>query len=101
MPASQIVRRYALHRIGRPVVEARGGLGTMVDVGCGVGMAAVILKARYERYIGIELSPGMIEVARRIAADVQAAEFIAANIKDAPLPDAIADVIFCNGSLIT
>ena len=50
MPASQIVRRYALHRIGRPVVEARGGLGTMVDVGCGVGMAAVILKARYERY---------------------------------------------------
>ena len=41
----------------------------------------------------------MIEVARRIAADVQTAEFIAANIKDAPLPDAIADVIFCNGSL--
>jgi ubiquinone/menaquinone biosynthesis C-methylase UbiE len=39
--------------------------GTVLDVGCGPGRTTGLLAERGVRVIGIDLSPGMIEVARR------------------------------------
>lgn len=43
------------------------GAGTIADVGCGPGHVTRFLAARHLRLIGIDLSPGMIAVAREHA----------------------------------
>ena len=59
----------------------------MLDVGCGSGrIAEAILDAGAARYVGIDLSPGMLELAReRLARFGSKVELVHGDFLDAPL----------------
>jgi SAM-dependent methyltransferase len=74
------------------------GLGTEVaDVGCGTGHLEPYLASRGLSPRGVDLSPGMIEVARR---DHPAFPFEVADLRDLPFPDASLAGVVCWYSLI-
>ena len=58
--------------------------GLVLDVGCGPGRTTGSLAARGLRVVGIDLSPGMIEVARR---DHPALDFRVGSMTALDLPD--------------
>ncbi len=82
------------------VAELRPG-ETVLDLGSGGGID-VLLSARRVgpggRAIGLDMTPEMLELARRNAADagVTNAEFIEGRIEAIPLPDASVDVAISN-----
>jgi SAM-dependent methyltransferase len=87
---------------GNPTAFAGLRLGeTVVDLGCGGGLD-VFLAARKVgptgKAIGIDMTPEMIELARRNAAqsDVANVEFHQAMIDNLPLPDASVDCVISN-----
>jgi SAM-dependent methyltransferase len=57
--------------LGRP---AR--FGSALDFGCGVGRLSRALAARFERCTAVDVSPKMLDVARRLNEDVPNVEFI-------------------------
>jgi len=61
------------------------GRGFVADVGCGPGQLARYLSELGLDTIGIDLSPGMLAVARKLSPGI---EFIQASMLDLPLPDA-------------
>jgi ubiquinone/menaquinone biosynthesis C-methylase UbiE len=74
------------------------GLGAEVaDVGCGTGRLTPYLASRGLSPRGVDLSPGMIEVARR---DHPAFPFEVADLRDLPFPDASLAGVVCWYSLI-
>ena len=104
--------RYAEHLVGAlesmPIERAvldlfseltlAADLGTEVaDVGCGTGRLAPYLASRGLSPRGVDLSPGMIEVARR---DHPAFAFEVADLRDLPFPDASMAGVVCWYSLI-
>lgn len=78
---------------------------TIVDVGCGTGVYTRLMASRLQgegRAIGIDLQPTLIERARQYAAQEEWGEFIEFRVGDVlslPLPDACADIVFCNSLL--
>ncbi len=74
------------------------GLGTDVgDVGCGTGRLAPFLAARGLSPRGIDLSPGMIRVARR---DHPGFDFSVADLRDLPFAPASLAGVVCWYSLM-
>ncbi|HEX2210152.1 MAG TPA: class I SAM-dependent methyltransferase [Longimicrobium sp.] len=76
----------------RPWVEG-ANLGQVVDVGCGTGNLLPLLRdcgGRLEGYVGADLSPGMLLVARGKARDGRTG-FVAADAARLPLGDAAFD----------
>jgi ubiquinone/menaquinone biosynthesis C-methylase UbiE len=61
------------------------GAGTVADVGCGPGHVTRFLAARHADVVGIDLSPAMIDLARRRAA---ALTFTVGSMLRLPVPDA-------------
>lgn len=97
--SSSLARRHQLLAAIEPVLEQLPNLGTIVDVGCGVGAPAVYLADHYERYIGIDQSEEMIKAAILFNKGNPKAEFIAENVKSRDLPQNVADVILSDGAL--
>ncbi len=97
--SSALARRSQLLAAMEPVLAQMPDLGTVVDVGCGVGAPALFLHGCYQRYIGIDQSPEMIEAARIFNREQDKAEFMAANVKTAVLPPNTADTILSIGAL--
>ncbi len=60
------------------------GDGTIADVGCGPGHVTRYLASRHDRVVGVDLSPGMIEVARRRSPEIT---FTVASMLDLPVGD--------------
>ena len=78
--------------------------GTVLDAGCGSGRLAVLIARRRPdlQVRGIDLEPGMIEVAARRAEQEQLASrvrFTVADLADLPLPDNSVDLIVSTASL--
>ncbi len=99
MVSSATVRRDKLLFALAPVLERGGNLGTVVDIGCGVGGPAKYLEGLYERYIGIDHSEELIKAARDFHRHNPRVEFIVANIKAEGLPRQVADLILSDGAL--
>jgi SAM-dependent methyltransferase len=57
--------------LGRPVRSRRA-----LDFGCGLGRLSRALGAQFERCVGVDVSPKMIEAARTLNADVPNVEFV-------------------------
>lgn len=78
---------------------------TVVDIGCGTGVYTRILASRLHGEgiaIGVDIHPGMIERAReQTQAEGWGAlvEYRSGDATALPLPDACADVVFCNSLL--
>jgi SAM-dependent methyltransferase len=116
--------RFLAARLGYPadrvdplpdsVVESFAGVGnpfswgdlqpgeTVVDLGSGAGLDA-LLAARMVgatgRVIGVDMTPAMLDKARRNAdlLGLSHAEFRQGYLEDLPVPDAAADVVISNG----
>ena len=75
------------------------GVGTLLEVGVGVGAETRLLRARWPhlRVIGVDISDGQLAHARRLLADDVAAgavELVRASATALPLPAASADAAF-------
>ncbi|WP_228160531.1 malonyl-ACP O-methyltransferase BioC [Marinobacter bohaiensis] len=72
------------------------GCGRVLDLGCGTGYFLPVLQAHLhpQRLTGIDLSPGMLEYARRHRS--VEADWLLADAESVPLPDASQDVVFSN-----
>lgn len=78
---------------------ALDGVGTLLEVGMGVGAETRLLRARWPqlRVVGCDISDGQLAHARRVLADDIAAgavELMRASATEVPLPDATADAGF-------
>jgi SAM-dependent methyltransferase len=87
---------------GNPTATANLRRGeTVVDLGCGGGLDVLLAAAKVGpkgKAIGIDMTPQMLELARRNAEKAGAAnaEFHHATIDRLPLPDASADCVISN-----
>jgi SAM-dependent methyltransferase len=98
-PSSSFARRAQILHVVRPILAQLGDVGTVLEIGCGVGAPATYLTGHYQRYIGVDQSGAMIETARLFNRNQRNVEFIADNVKTAPLPDDTADVVLSVGAL--
>lgn len=64
-------------RLGQPARRERA-----LDFGCGVGRLTRALGKRFEKAVGVDISAGMIEQARRLNADVPSCEFLVNAVSD-------------------
>jgi SAM-dependent methyltransferase len=64
------------------LVERTRGLGPICDLGCGPGQVARYLHDRGAPVLGVDLSPGMLEQARRLNPEI---EFCLGDILDLPV----------------
>jgi SAM-dependent methyltransferase len=98
-PSSSLARKSQLLSAIAPVLKRTTSLGTVVEIGCGVGAPALYLNGHYENYIGIDQSERMIKAARELNRNTHQTEFIAANVKSENLPPNTADTILSVGAL--
>ena len=75
------------------------GLGERVlDVACGTGVVARLAAERVGAtgtVAGIDLNPGMLEVARSVTPPSMAIEWHESSAEAIPLPDEAFDVVLC------
>ena len=86
----------------RPAVAALGDLSgkTVLDYGCGHGMAAVTFARRGGIVTGFDLSPEYVQEATlRAEANAVSARFLVANAEQLPFADASFDCIWGNAIL--
>ncbi len=84
----------------RAELDRLGGLGTVVDIGCGAARNAVPLAEMGWSVIGTDLSTPMLEAAAT-RADAQGVatrvQWHSAPMETLPLPDACADLVIAHG----
>lgn len=91
--------------VGNPFAVAPLGAGEMVlDLGCGAGAdacIAAILVGRQGRVAGVDMTPAMIEKARRVAAllGLSNVDLHVADMTAAPVADGSVDVVISNGAI--
>jgi len=87
---------------GSPTTFANLAPGEWVlDLGSGAGfdcLAAALEVGRHGRVVGIDLTPGMVRLARRHAADagVTSAHFLQGELEALPFADATFDIVISN-----
>ena len=76
----------------------KDGFDDLLDVGCGTGPMIELLAAEIpgKRYIGLDLTPRMIEVAN--AKGIDGARFVVGDAEDLPFDDASFDAVICANS---
>jgi ubiquinone/menaquinone biosynthesis C-methylase UbiE len=84
-------------------MRAWGLLGRFKDVlqiGCGIGRVEVAISPHVRRAVGVDISPQMIEAARRRAADLTNVHFeVGSGFDLAPFDDGLFDVVYAVDSM--
>jgi SAM-dependent methyltransferase len=96
----QLGNELASKPLDRAMLQAfaeLAGTGAIADVGCGPGHVTRFLAAQNARVIGIDISPGMLAVARENA---PALAFAAGSMLELPAPDAAWSGIIALYSII-
>jgi ubiquinone/menaquinone biosynthesis C-methylase UbiE len=70
----------------------------LLDVGCGSGAAVRAAAPTVARAVGVDLSPGMIDRARELAAGTSNIEFSLADAEHLPFDDATFTILLCTTS---
>lgn len=76
---------------------ALAGSGVIADVGCGPGHVTRFLAARHPQVIGIDLSPGMIAIARQRTPDLA---YAVGSMLRLPVPDDVCSAAIALYSII-
>jgi SAM-dependent methyltransferase len=99
--SSMIARQHQILTTMKPFLVSEKKIDTIVDIGCGIGAPAKYLKGYFERYLGIDYSSKLINIAKIRNTDKNVS-FINANIKNfnsEKIGNKIADVILIVGAL--
>lgn len=80
-PSSSLCRKYIINKVINSIPEKNFKIKTILDIGCGIGANAVYLDGYYEKYIGVDFSDKMIEVAKKFTNNVNNVSFIVSNVK--------------------
>ena len=92
---------YRLGIIRGLLAGAQGG--TLLEIGCGTAIHLLALAAQFARAIGTDLSPEMVNVARRRAADSPRGDRVSIRVDPAEelvtIQDCSIDVVLCVGAL--
>jgi ubiquinone/menaquinone biosynthesis C-methylase UbiE len=88
---------YIRHKYIIDMIEENEGLA--LDVGCGPGVMLIDLTKKGYDTIGVDISKGMIEKARRISLkhEINASGLIVADIENLPFKNGVFDLIVCAG----
>lgn len=107
--APQIYEEYKVPVVFRPLaeltlqyVEVREG-ARVIDVACGTGIIGGLVAGKVGKsgkVVGVDLNPGMVDVAQRCSpATVAKVEWYQGDVKALPFPDASFDLAFCQQGL--
>jgi ubiquinone/menaquinone biosynthesis C-methylase UbiE len=72
-----------------------------LDLGCGTGWAVRYVSTQLAgegKFIGIDISGGMIDKAKEKASDIPSVEFYKASAEDLPFQDNCFDTVICSNS---
>jgi 2-polyprenyl-6-hydroxyphenyl methylase/3-demethylubiquinone-9 3-methyltransferase len=96
--------RLLAYRLGviRPLLAA-APRGTLLEIGCGTAIHLLDLADGFERAVGTDVSPAMVEAARELAAKARPDAAISLRVDPAEelgtVDDASVDAVLCVGSL--
>jgi ubiquinone/menaquinone biosynthesis C-methylase UbiE len=103
-PPAENYERFFVPAIGEPLANdlirfaaVRPG-ERIVDVACGTGIVARLASEQVDSnggVAGVDINPGMVEVARSSTPADMSIEWHTANAEDMPLPDEAFDVVLC------
>jgi ubiquinone/menaquinone biosynthesis C-methylase UbiE len=71
----------------------------LLDIGCGTGAALRETAPLVARAVGLDLSPGMIDEARRLATDLPNVEFAVGDAERLPFADGEFTAVLCSSSI--
>ncbi len=104
--AAENYERYFVPAIGRPVADELMGVAALqpgervLDVACGTGVVTQLAaKATGGTVSGVDLTPGMLEVAKSVTPGDLSIEWHQASADSMPLPDEAYDAVLCQLSL--
>jgi len=97
--SSMQARRAQLYVALDSILQKKDSLGTIVEIGCGIGASAKYLEPHYDHFIGVDQAPEMIKEAEQFNKGNPKTQFIADNIKTAGIPPNTADMILSDGAL--
>jgi SAM-dependent methyltransferase len=97
--SSSLAREAQLNFALARYLENNQSLGTIVDIGCGIGAPARYLSGCYDHYIGIDQSVALIDCAKNFYRDFTNTSFYAENIKATKIESNVADFILSIGAL--
>lgn len=72
---------------------------TVLEIGCGSGKYTRQLAERSARYIALDVSAPLLEIAKQRCAGVHTAAFLQAHAEAIPLPDSSVDAVFSSWAL--
>jgi len=93
--------RLLAYRLGviRQLLEG-APRGTLLEIGCGTGIHALALASEFTTVIGTDISPAMIDAARRLAEQTAYASFRVDPAEElTTVADQSVDVVLCVGAL--
>jgi arsenite methyltransferase len=99
----EVVERFV--GVGNPFTQRQPCQGERVlDAGCGAGLDTFVASALVGSRgfaVGVDLTPEMLDVARRGLADwpLENVQFREASVEDLPFEDEAFDLVFSNGAL--
>ncbi|MBI2024693.1 MAG: methyltransferase domain-containing protein [Candidatus Harrisonbacteria bacterium] len=99
LASSRLARRYQLERAVKPILKERKNLGTLIDLGCGIGAPAKYLSGKYEKYIGLDYSEKMVEAGKIFHSGNTKVDFFPQDVTNIQLPENSADVVLGVGIL--
>ncbi len=104
--AAENYERFFVPLFGRPVADDLMGVAALkpgervLDVACGTGVVTRLAAERTGATVtGLDLNPGMIEVAKSVTPDNMSIEWHQSSAEEMPLPDDAYDVVLCQLSL--
>lgn len=95
--STAVVRKHKLIKSVDFLLSEEKGLGTILDIGCGVGAPSWFLEGHYDTYIGIDCSEKLIEQAE-LHKKSSSVRFVVADLTNMEI-DANADVVLAVGVL--
>ena len=97
VPSTAVVRKHKLIKSLDFLLDKKKGLGTILEIGCGVGAPSWHLEGCYDEYVGVDCSEKIIEQAELQKRNSKV-KFIVSDLSNLNI-NLKADLIFADGVL--
>ena len=96
-----LINCYLLYNKLIPKLTQRGCFQRVLDAGCGSGLQTIQLARCSEEVVGLDISAGLIEVAREQCAGLANVSFVVESVTKMPFEDESFDAIFSYGDVVS